>query len=57
MIMNMEANKRYEISVVVNGKTIIIKIQRPSLEYIDKYFENLAGEDNEYIINYIKELT
>lgn len=55
--MNMETNKRYEISVVVNGKTIIIKIQRPSLEYINKYFENLAGEDNEYIINYIKELT
>jgi hypothetical protein len=55
--MNMEANKRYEISITVNDTPIIVKLQRPNLEYIDKYFENLAGEDNEYIINYIKELT
>ena len=50
MIMNMEANKRYEISVVVNGKTIIIKIQRPSLEYIDKYFEGDRKEQLKKLI-------
>ena len=55
--MNMETNKRYEISIIVNDKPIIIKLQRPNLDYIDRYFENLAGEDNKYIINYIKELT
>jgi hypothetical protein len=48
--------KKYEISLTVNGKIIIIKIQRPGLNYIDNYFENLAGEDNDYFINYIKEI-
>lgn len=48
--------KKYEISLTVNGRKIIIKIQRPGLNYIDNYFENLAGDGNEYIINYIKEI-
>jgi hypothetical protein len=48
--------KKFEISLTVNGRIIIIKIQRPGLNYIDNYFENLAGENNEYIINYIKEI-
>jgi hypothetical protein len=50
------AAKKYEISLTVNGRIIIIKIQRPGLNYIDNYFENLAGENNKYIINYIKEI-
>jgi hypothetical protein len=50
------AVKKYEISLIVNGRIIIIKIQRPGLNYIDNYFENLAGENNKYIINYIKEI-
>ena len=53
--MNMEV-KKYEISLTINGKNVIIKIQRPGLEYINNYFENLAGDNNEYIVNYIKEL-
>jgi hypothetical protein len=48
--------KKYEISLTIDGRTIIIKIQRPGLEYIENYFQNLAGEDNEYTVNYIKEI-
>lgn len=48
--------KKYEISLTVDGRTIIIKVQRPGLNYIDNYFENLAGDDNTYFINYIKEI-
>ena len=48
--------RKFEISLTVNGREIIVKIQRPGLNYIDNYFENLAGEGNEYIINYIKEI-
>jgi hypothetical protein len=48
--------KKYEISLTIDGKTIIIKIQRPDLKYIENYFQNLAGENNEYIVNYIKEI-
>ena len=49
--MSMEV-KKYEISLTVNGRNIIVKIQRPSLNYIDNYFENLAGDDNTYFINF-----
>jgi hypothetical protein len=49
-------SKKYEISLTVNGRIIIIKIQRPGLEYIENYFQNLAGEDNEYTVNHIKEI-
>jgi hypothetical protein len=48
--------KKYEISLTINDRTIIIKIQKPGLEYIENYFQNLAGEDNEYTVNYIKEI-
>jgi hypothetical protein len=49
-------SKKYEISLTINGRVIIVKIQRPGLNYIDNYFENLAGDMNEYFINYIKEI-
>lgn len=48
--------KKFEISITVNGREIIVKIQRPGLNYIDNYFENLAGDNKEYFINYIKEI-
>ena len=50
------AIKKYEISLTVDNRSIIIKIQRPGLEYINEYFQNLAGENKEYIVNYIKEI-
>jgi hypothetical protein len=50
------AIKKYEISIIVDNKIIIINIQRPGLNYIDNYFENLAGDNKEYFINYIKEI-
>ena len=53
--MNMEI-KKYEISIVIDNKNIIINIQRPGLNYIDDYFQNLAGDNKEYFINYIKEI-
>jgi hypothetical protein len=48
--------KKYEISITIDNKTIIINIQRPGLNYIDNYFQNLAGDNKEYFINYIKEI-
>lgn len=50
------AIKKYEISLTVDGRLVMLKIQRPGLEYINEYFQNLAGENKEYIINYIKEV-
>jgi hypothetical protein len=50
------AIKKYEISITIDNKTIIINIQRPGLNYIDNYFQNLAGDNKEYFINYIKEI-
>lgn len=48
--------KKFEMSITVNGREIIVKIQRPGLNYIDNYFENLVGDGNTYFINYIKEI-
>jgi hypothetical protein len=50
------AIKKYEISIIIDNRTIIINIQRPGLNYIDNYFQNLAGDNKEYFINYIKEI-
>lgn len=50
------AIKKYEISLTVDGRLVIVKIQRPGLEFIEQYFMNLVGEGNTYIVNYIKEL-
>lgn len=50
------AIKKYEISLTIDGRLVILKIQRPGLEYINEYFQNLAGENKEYIVNYIKEV-
>ena len=32
-------SKKYEISLTINGRVIIVKIQRPGLNYIDNYFD------------------
>jgi len=62
--MNMAANGRrieglnkYELQIATLNRVYTIELHRPNLDFIINYIENLVGENNEYTINYIKEIT
>lgn len=54
--MTISSLNKYELQIETPARTITVQLYRPNLDFIERYIENLVGENITYVIKYIKQL-